>query len=190
MATLKDIETLQAEIEAKGFRGITKTELLDALESLADVQAIMNISNGPRNPLLPGAVNFTCSGAWQTFDLWERSTDTKGVQEQPTPGSPPFDSYRIRSGGAGNWKGVARLKGQCDTDGTVRIRFARILTDQTVDQISFRDQKDVVAGQEFGLDFHALKKGILANEKLIMQIRGPSGGVVTVHEAHFLVERG
>ena len=190
MATLKDIATLQQELLDAPFRGITKTEFIDALESVADVQGILNISNAPRDPLDVDAVNFTCSGAFETFNLWERSTDTRGVQEQPVPGTPPFDSYRIRNGGAGNWNATARLKGQSDTNGLIRIRFAKILVDSSIDTEPFRDQIDAVAGEEFNLSFHSLKKNILADEKLIMQIRGPAGAVVTVHEAHFWVKRG
>lgn len=193
MATLKDIAAFKTEIESLpvGQRAIKRDMLLDMLESLSDVQGLLNINNAPRDPADAAAVNVTCTGAWETFAVWGRSVDTKGLQEQPTPGTAPFNGFMLKAGGAGNWKTHCYLKGQCDTDGLIRIRFARVLTDDTVDpDAMFSDREDVLTGKEFKLNFTALKKNMVAGEIMLMQIRGPNGAVVTVHEAEFESQRG
>lgn len=193
MATLRDIATFQAEITALpvASRGISKETFIDLLESLSDVQGLLNINNAPRDPADAAAVNVACTGAWETFAVWERSVDTKGLQEQPTPGTAPFNGFLLKAGGAGNWKTHCYLKGQCDTDGLIRIRFARVLTDDTVDpDAMFSDREDVLTGKEFKLNFTALKKNMAVGEIMLMQIRGPTGAVVTVHEAEFESQRG
>jgi len=184
MATLREIAALQAEIEAAGLRGLTEEPLLEALQSLADVQAIMSISNG--------AVEYTfTTSAWgPIFDLWEDNTDTQGVQEGPTPGTPPYEHYLIKPNGGGNWKLSGRLRGTCDTPGTIRIRPCAVRLDTTIDSFGFNDLETVVADGKFDLSFEALTLNRVGGEKLALQPRGPNGGKVTIVTGHLVVKRG
>ena len=47
MATLKDISDFQAELLAKGFREIDENDLVDMLQSLANVQGVLSVNNAP-----------------------------------------------------------------------------------------------------------------------------------------------
>ena len=190
MATLRDIAELEAEILAAGLRGITKQQILEALTSLSDVQGILNISNAPADPLDPQAVNVPLSGPYQNFDQWERTRDTKGVQEGPTVGVAPFEYYEIRNGGSGNWNAMARLKGSCDTAGTVRIRLMLVEGGTVENSQPYNDKEVVVADGKFDLEFHAMIKNVAVGDRLLMQVRGPNGGVITLEEGHFWVKRG
>lgn len=184
MASLREIADLIAQIDSAGFRGNAKDVLTDALQSLADVQAIMSISNG--------AVEYTfITSAWgPIFDLWEDNTDTQGVQEGPNPGTPPYEHYLIKPNGGGNWKLSGRLRGTCDTPGTIRIRPCAVRLDTTIDSFGFNDLETVVADGSFDLSFEGLTLNRVAGEKLALQPRGPNGGVATIVTGYLVVKRG
>lgn len=185
MATLREIADIQADIDAAGQRGVTKTFINDSLESLADVQGVLSISNG--------AVNYTfTTSAWgPIFDEWTTQDDVKGVQEGPTPGTPPYEHYLIKTNGGGNYKMSGKLKGVCDTAGTIRIRPAAIRTDTTIESFGYNDiDVNVGAGGKFDLSFEGLTFNRVAGEKLCMQIRGPNTGIVTIVTGYLSIKRG
>jgi len=185
MATLREIAALQAEIEAAGFRGLTEQPLLEALQSLSTVQADMWISNG--------SVDFTFVGSsWgPIFDEWEDNTDTQGVQEGPNPGTAPYEHYLIKPNGGGIWAMSGRLKGTCDTVGTVWVRPVIVRTDLTLDSFGHIDKSTILAGGEFDLSFTGVTtRVLLEGEKMALQFRGPNGGVATIVTGHLVVKRG
>lgn len=185
MADLREVVPLQAEIEGAGQRGITKDQILEIIQSISTVQADMTISNG--------SVDFTFVGsAWgPIFDEWEDNTDTQGVQEGPTPGTPPYEHYLIKPNGGGIWAMSGRLKGTCDTAGTVWVRPVIVRTDLTLDSFGHIDKSTILAGGEFDLSFTgATTRVLLEGEKMALQFRGPNGGIATIVTGHLVVKRG
>lgn len=185
MANLRDIAELQAEIEALPFRGINKERLLETLESLADVQAVLYINNL--------AVPYTLSGAFAIFDQWQTSRDTKGVQEQPTPGTPPFDGLLLKANAGGTWNSMLHMTCVADASVTIQARLAIVDADGlTVFSEPFRDSCDATAGVEFALGFHGMSKNVLPQQKLIVQMRaqGNPGTGIIVSNAQFWTKRG
>ena len=186
MADLREIVPLQAEIEGAGQRGITKDQILEAIQSLATVQGDMWISNG--------SVPFTFVGsAWgPIFDEWEDNTDQQGVQEGPNPGTAPYEHYRVRPNGGGVWTISGRLKGTCDSAGTVWIRPVIVSADGlSTNTFGHIDKSTVTAGGEFNLSFtDAITDSLVEDEKMALQFRGPNGGIATIVTGHLVVKRG
>jgi len=168
---LRDIKDLQDELDAAGPRGVTKQDLLDALQSQAKVGGSFSINAGaaPDEQL-------TLAGGWNRIDCWQRSIDTQGVQDGLQDADGAKGRYRIANAAAGDYTVDAFLRFTPDTDGTYEIRFAVDDGAGNMTTSPYHDAVTTTAGTEALLIVNnGVIKGLGGNQYLQLEIRGPTG---------------
>lgn len=181
---LRDIKELEAEVEARPKRGITKQDLLDLLQSQAKVAGTLLINGGaaPDQQL-------TIAAGWNRIDVWERSIDTQGVRDGLTDETDPGGWFRISNAAAGDYSMTGRLRAVVSDAGDYEIRAAHF-DGVDVQNTPFHDKVTAVADEEITLAFDTgIEKDVARDERLQMEIRGPNGATVTILYGQFAVWR-
>jgi len=182
---LQDTAELSADIEGRGKRQITKQDLLDLIESLASVGGTLN-TNGGSSP----EQDIVGTGSWQRIDAWERSIDTKGVQDGLRDETDPGGWFKVRNKGSGTWSINTVLRFTTNKPGTYRFRVAKVLADGTAVTTPFQDRTSLEAGEQGHVAIIGARiKNVLAGEKLQVEMRAPNGAIVTLQEAQFAADR-
>jgi len=182
---LRVIAELEADIEARGLRGVTKQDLLDILKSQAKVAGTLNI-NKATSPdtdivILPG---------WNRIDVWEASRDTQGVQDGLND-TPAKGRFKIKNNADGDYTVSATLRFTVDTAGLYEIRVEKVEADEiTTSDTLWQDAATLEVGEQGHLAIaSALIKNVLKNEYLQLSIKGPNGSTVTINYGQFGVQR-
>jgi hypothetical protein len=179
MASLRDINTFIADIEARDPEGrsITQEDFADVLQSLAKVGGVMSYDGGV------GTVPI--GAGWNRVDIFDNSFDTQGVLSGIADGGDPGGYYVVRDVGAGDYTCSAMLRFTADSPGLYEMRISNSSAFST-----FSDGVTVVGGEEVVLTITgAMLLGAVADDHLQVEMRGPNPAVATPAFAQFGVQR-
>jgi hypothetical protein len=180
---LRAIADLEAEITAEGFRGITKQQLLDTLQSLAKVGGTLSVKDN--------VTPFTVSAGFNRIDVFDTARDTQGVQDGLNDGVDPGSWFQIKANGAGDYTVNANVRFSADTAGTYALRVG--IKDGITDDESgatYRDGVTVPIGVTAQLVISGgIIKGLKTGDKLYLELMGENGANVTIFYGQFGIVR-
>jgi hypothetical protein len=182
---LKAIAALQAEIEAEGFRGISKQELLDTLQSLAKVGGTQSLKQEL------GVASAPLTAGFNRIDVWETSRDTQGVQEGLDDPTDPGGWYEIKPAASGDYTVNSSLRFTVDIEGLYTLRVG-VQDGVTGDKggASYQDAAVVPVGVTAQLSISGgIVKGLGKNDRIYMEMKGENGAIVTAYYGQFGIVR-
>lgn len=181
MVDIKTQQELKDHLElSKGNRGITAEFIKEMIQSMVGITGVMTTTNGSA-PIL-------CDGKWKRIDTWEKSIDTRGVQDGLKE-IIPEGWYKIKNHADGDWtyRGMVRII--VDKAGKYRMRAVLVNIDESISILGSRDQALFEVDEEKLLIIEGFKKNIERGQKIQLEIRGPNEGSATVTFGYFAIDR-
>ncbi len=169
---LREVQELQDAVEASGFRGTRKQDLLDTLQGQAKIGGAFHLNGG--------AADFTIVNGWNRLDVWTAAVDTQGIKDGTADATDPGGWFGITNPGAGDYDFRASFRFSATLAGEYEIRVAYVESDGTINNTPFHDAFVLGAGGSGQLVIAAgVRKNLLKDERLQLEMRAPNGSVIT-----------